>query len=177
LRYLLIGVLGYRSGIYGYWFFPGAVCMFLLGSAAFHVRRALPGGDWQAWCGRIALVTFGVLLVRNVVVHGIVLPSNAEGALDGARFWVLYVTFALAIPFIFEWTKHSHADRMIGDLSYPLYLIHGLVAGMIYYRWAAPRGIVPDALAAISLSILAAWAVNAGIERPVEKLCGRKQAT
>jgi peptidoglycan/LPS O-acetylase OafA/YrhL len=168
VRWVLIGVLGYRSGIWGYWFFPGAVCLFLLGSAAYHLRRALPGGEWQRWLGRLAMLVLAMWFVGNVAVHGIVMPSNAEGAIDGTRFWVLYVTFALSIPFIFECTKHWYADRVIGELSYPLYLIHGLVVGLVYHRWAAPHGVAPDALAALSLSILAAWAVNVGIEAPIE---------
>jgi len=35
-----------------------------------------------------------------------------------------YLLLAFAIPKIFEMTKNSKIDRFIGDLSYPIYILH-----------------------------------------------------
>jgi cytochrome b561 len=38
--------------------------------------------------------------------------------------WLLFVTLPIALPFIFQLTKRSRLDELIGQLSYPLYVCH-----------------------------------------------------
>jgi peptidoglycan/LPS O-acetylase OafA/YrhL len=168
-RFLLIGVFGWRSGIWGYFFFPGALSMFLIGSVAYHVRGMLPWPEWHAAIGRSALVLFGAWFTWRIAAYRIVLPSNATSSLDGVTHWCFYLLFASAVPFMFEATRASKFDRRIGELSYPLYLIHGLVIGIVFIRWGAPRGVFADTLVAIGFALLCAWALNVLVEVPAEK--------
>lgn len=49
------------------------------------------------------------------------------GADSIIKNYVYLGLFATAIPFIFERTKNNKLDRLIGETSYPIYMIHGLI--------------------------------------------------
>ena len=89
-------------------------------------------------------------------------------SLDGVHHWIFYILFATAVPFIFEVTKRNKYDRWIGELSYPLYLVHGLVQGIFFFYLGARGGHVPTMLAALSCSIAAAIAMRLIVQRPIE---------
>jgi len=171
LRFVLLTVCDQRSGIWGNYFFPGAVSMFLLGSASYHLRKMLPRPDLHPWVGLASLVAFfgWVAYVRSG--HAIVLPSRSNWSVDEPRFWFLYIPFALAVPFIFQFTRRSGIDRRLGDLSYPLYLVHGIVIGILI-GWKVPFGQAnfSNVVIAALLCIIAALALNRIIEIPAERL-------
>ena len=50
---------------------------------------------------------------------------------DTARFWGSVLFFTLALPGLFEATKNVAWMNAVGDLSYPIYLIHTLVLYVI----------------------------------------------
>lgn len=168
-RFLLLEVFGQRSDIWGYFFFPGAVCMFLIGSASYHLGRIAPFKEWHVRIGWAALVAFLAWFALTAIADGVVMPPPADPSIDRPRFWILYALFALSIPFIFQATKRSHFDREIGEISYPLYLVHGFVLGLVYFRWGAPKNVVPDACAAIAFSLMAAYAMHRLVELPFER--------
>jgi peptidoglycan/LPS O-acetylase OafA/YrhL len=168
-RFYLLEVCGQRSGIWGYYFFPGALCMFLLGSTAYHLRQNLPRPDLHVAIGLIALSAFSAWFVTSSILNGVLMESPADASIDRPKFWILYIAFAASVPFIFEASKRWHFDREIGELSYPLYLVHGLVVGLVYFRWNGPQGVVPDAWAAATLSVFAAYVMRQVVELPIEK--------
>jgi peptidoglycan/LPS O-acetylase OafA/YrhL len=166
IRAALISGLDLQSGVWGYWFFPGSACMFLMGAAAYHFRpRSSP---LYQIAGCVALAVAWFFVIRSFVRGGILLPSNDAGSIDGTGFWPFYIIFAASIPAMFEATRNIKLDRAIGELSYPLYLIHGLVVGLIFVRWHAPTD-KTDVIAAIVLSCVCAWALYAAIEIPAER--------
>jgi peptidoglycan/LPS O-acetylase OafA/YrhL len=170
-RFALLEVFDQRSGIWGYYFFPGTLCMFLLGSASYHLRSALP--RLGPTVGYVAMTAFAMWFVVLSTVNGVLMESPADWSIDRPKFWVLYIAFAAAVPFIFDATKKSRVDREIGELSYPLYLVHGLVVQLVYYRWSGPQGSIPDAWATVVLSIIAAYAIRQLVELPIERYRAR----
>ena len=169
VRFALIGIFHQPSGVWGYYFFPGAVCMFLLGSASYHLGRSAPFKDVHAHVGFLALAALLTCFIWTAAKDWVVMPSASDGSIDTPRFWALYILFALSIPFIFQATKTVAFDREIGELSYPLYLVHGLVCGLVYYRWGGPKNILPDACAAVLLSLMAAYIMHRFIELPADR--------
>jgi len=169
MRIFLIGILHQRSGIWGYYFFPGSICFFLMGGMAYHFRRSIPAAGWHLTAGRIVLLG-GVVAVIWIAIrqHGVMMPP-ADNSLDSPHFWLLYVLFTFCMPFIFDATKTCALDRAIGDLSYPLYITHGLVIGLAYYRWTAPKGSVPDAWATVVLCLISAYTMRHLVEIPFER--------
>jgi peptidoglycan/LPS O-acetylase OafA/YrhL len=79
-----------------------------------------------------------------------------------------YLLFAASVPIVFAATKDDRFDRAVGELSYPLYLVHGIVQGAIFFKFGAPQGHIGWALAAVSASVIAAILLRIFVERPVE---------
>lgn len=171
LRFFLLTICAQRSGIWGMFFFPGAACMFLLGSASYHLYKMLPRSALHPWVGLACLVMFFAWVVGLKRSESIILASRADWSVDELRFWLLYVPFALGVPFVFQFSKKSKIDRQIGDLSYPLYLIHGVIIG-VFSWWKVPFGPadLSNLVIASLICVAAAFTLNRVIEVPAEKL-------
>jgi peptidoglycan/LPS O-acetylase OafA/YrhL len=136
--------------------FPLELVFFLLGISAFKLRALVQRGP----VGRaLAIVCiFGVVLSRPVSIQ---YPSFL---LDLAGCCLL----AAALPSLFGWTKYSNLDRRLGDLSYPLYLVHvavfavGLNLVGAVGTWWANVGLLASA-------VLLAWLLDALFARPMER--------
>jgi peptidoglycan/LPS O-acetylase OafA/YrhL len=156
IRFFLIGVVGLESGIWGYWFIPATMCMFTLGSLSYQFYRAVKTWRHAPLVGWCALGFMTVWLIWRVMVDGVVLAVDATDNLDQPRFWFAYLTFAAAVPFVFIATKDVRIDRWIGDLSYPLYLCHGMFLGIVFNIWRLPQGTLLSVGIATVASLVAA---------------------
>ncbi len=45
---------------------------------------------------------------------------------------IYYIPFAIAISFFFQMTRNNKWDRFIGELSYPIYMSHFIIAKILY---------------------------------------------
>jgi peptidoglycan/LPS O-acetylase OafA/YrhL len=161
VRVTMIGGFGCESGVWGYWFIPATMCMFTLGSLSYSLYRRIKDSSWSAPVGWCALAAMAVWLSWTASTAGIVLPVAAANSLDEPRFWIAYIAFAAAVPFVFVATKRLPSDRMIGDLSYPLYLAHGLVVGILFIVWGLPQSSLLSIGIAVVASLLAALMLRA----------------
>ena len=166
-RWALIGWLGLSSPVWGYFFFPGTLCMFLLGSLAYHAHIAIRLRA-RPWLGYGLLAAWTAWIVHGSATAGVVMPNDPHTGMDGPGFWVFYVLFAISVPIVFNATKDHRFDRAVGELSYPLYLAHGIVQGAIFFKFGAPQGHIGWAIAAVSASVIAAIVLRVAVERPVE---------
>src|SRR5216683_655603 len=154
-RWALIGWLGLSSPVWGYFFFPGTLCMFLLGSLAYHAHMMIRSRA-RPWLGYGLLATWAAWMVHGIATAGIVLPNDPHTGMDGPAFWAFYLLFALSVPIVFTATKDHRLDRAVGELSYPLYLAHGIVQGAIFFKFGAPQGHLGWTIAAVSASVIVA---------------------
>lgn len=111
-------------------FFPSELIYFLLGVLAYRLYAHLPKLQFSH---RTELYFAGMVLAISVVywpVDYITRPS---------LIWetVPYVLVAAGIPFLFKLTKNSALDANIGELSYPIYMCHALVMGLV--AWSPPN--------------------------------------
>jgi peptidoglycan/LPS O-acetylase OafA/YrhL len=155
-----------------YHFFPSTVMFFVLG----HLARLI--GE------RFSIVrSYGVWLLASSAALS-VLGLAFHQRWDNPQFYASIILFALALPGIFERTKHSKPMARIGDLSYPMYLTHKLTLTAIYELFPlvgaaigridglfAPgaASVVIVTLACILVSIAAHWL----IEKPASALMRR----
>lgn len=79
-----------------------------------------------------------------------------------------YALVTASLPVVFNLTKRSPVDRLVGDLSYPLYLLHGAVGAYV----AVHYGHAPITMVAIS--VVLALAALFMIDRPVDVLRQRR---
>jgi peptidoglycan/LPS O-acetylase OafA/YrhL len=169
VRFLMLG-LAYDP--WRYYFAPSTFCFFMLGAVAHRLAVLFP---YQALKRRIGTVALGALPVL-----GYLTGVNVTGDIDIVPTWIFFAAFTASIPFVFEFSKNIRLDNLVGQLSYPLYLVHRLTFASL----AALLGVKELALAdswlrggiCLAIAILAAAGLYLLIEKPVETLRARLKA-
>jgi peptidoglycan/LPS O-acetylase OafA/YrhL len=119
--------IGIEIASVGYHLFPTTLCLFLLGSAAYYAYRSI-----KRWpMARIGVVLAPAAIALCAVSApfsplGYALSPFGRFYYDDPRMWLAYLSFAAMLPFVFRATKSSRVDRLIGELSYPVYLIQAV---------------------------------------------------
>lgn len=147
--------------LWGGRFFPPALFLFVFGMLA---HRALP------YVSRLPK-SFG--WIANALLLAMVIALPLSGLSLSIQRWIVYVAIAIAAPFVFNAFKSNAIDRWIGDLSYPLYLCHLVVIGLVltfipdasWAIWAALGG-------AFALSILLLVLVDHPVDRWRQRRAG-----
>jgi peptidoglycan/LPS O-acetylase OafA/YrhL len=105
-----------------------------------------------------------ITIGAGVAVATILVNPRFDGALVS---WPEALIFAALIPALFQWTGSNRYDRFVGELSYPIYILHYPI--MLALRQAigdGPRFATILALVTVILGL----GVYMVIERPVERL-------
>jgi len=140
---------------YGLWqarLFPTALFLFVLGMLS---QRALTFA--AKFPKSLGWVFCAVLLAAIVALPGLALPAEL------GRF-IMYGLVAASIPFSFNAFKNIAIDRWIGDLSYPLYLTHLLVIGLVL-KFNPPRAVAVAIGGSLALSIVLLFVVDRRVDR------------
>jgi peptidoglycan/LPS O-acetylase OafA/YrhL len=116
-------VFRYGSDLQDVWtyFFVGTTFgFFMLGHLACLFSRYLA----NRWLGVfLTIASFWVMTF-----------GGSYASFDTPRFWGSVLLFSVAVPGLFEATKNVRWMNALGDLSYPIYLVHTLVL-ILFGRW------------------------------------------
>lgn len=143
-------------GRYPYFFFPAQLLFFISGIWACQLYRRW---NLDGLGGRQLTLARGLLVLNWLII---IFYPWLEQLLPRLA---LYLLVALCLPWMFACTKDSRWDRLIGDVSYPLYLLHLPVQNLLQGHASLHDGSL-IALAGLLLAV----AVVLIIERPFEKL-------
>ncbi|WP_416769709.1 acyltransferase family protein [Pseudomonas sp. RHF3.3-3] len=161
---------------WGYYFLPSTLCFFLMGSLGYYFYRKLI--KWplleNATIPVNLIVLGGTLYI--LLSGGYPVVSRATGY-DTLPLWLFYCAFAFCLPFVFLLWKDSRIDRWLGEFSYPLYIVHGLIIGMMLGDVGLPEGTYSTQAIIIGTSLLVAWFACFAIETPFNKWRQRKIVT
>lgn len=138
LRMALQFAFGWSGDPWSYRFFPSELALFLLGAIAHRADRR-------------------VLLAMALVIAA-VLFVNRPGGIGRAASVSFVAMSAIAIPWLFAVTKDWSWDKFLGELSYPIYVVHLLVGALI----ANPA-------VALAVTIAASIALYLFVDRPVDR--------
>jgi peptidoglycan/LPS O-acetylase OafA/YrhL len=145
--------LGLPARPWQYEFFPSILVFFLAGALSYRLYCALRTLTFDRRWGHLAWLVLILYGVRYGHISG---PfTNAVVPL------VFYALITIAIPLLFIASKDSKTDRFLGDLSYPLYVVHFAV---IYTIGTA----YPNALLVTAVSLVLSVALVVLVERPVD---------
>lgn len=107
-RIFLISVSLYQDP-WSYRLFPNEIALFITGMLLYRYRHLL---------SRFKLSVF--LLVAFTLVYPFI-------PLNNSKILAYILLSAFTLPSLFNLSQNSHLDRYIGELSFPLYLVHQLV--------------------------------------------------
>lgn len=118
---------GFNHKPWDYQFFPFELTFFLSGMLMFRFYNNLMSDKLlkQTKNG----LPFFFFIVLFILTFQYVPLSNQ------IKMYLFYVCFVISLPFIFHYSKGSKIDRLIGELSYPVYLSHimiGYVVGQLF---------------------------------------------
>ncbi len=147
---------GYNNVIWNYRCFPFAFAFFLLGGICYEIYKKIKDSTFSN-----PLLTGIWAVLCLVIIFYQYLPG------DDAKLWVYTLLFAMALPFIFYLTKNYKWDRYVGELSYPLYLVHVLVILVLKYTDISNTF---SGITAIICSTLAAMVLYHYVTIPVERI-------
>ena len=104
-------------------FFPAEAMFFVLGMLSFRRSSEIVN---IVRSGRACLVMVSALIVCAGWLYPLAFPWSARPELE--MLWpssiLLGVIFYLTLPAMFSLTSRSRIDRLIGEFSYPIYLVH-----------------------------------------------------
>jgi peptidoglycan/LPS O-acetylase OafA/YrhL len=154
---------GYYSEATNYRFFPFEFSLFLFGSICFRLGKLLTPTDpkFSAAITAAAIITI-VFLPGYFLIHQ----------------YQLYAVIGLLLPALFDFSYRNKWDRRLGDLSYPLYLVHWpIVALMVPLARAITPGSAATNVTFALLAVATAIAVSGLINRYiVDRIDGWRQA-
>ena len=166
LRWFLL-FLPASNNFYGDYTLVGNLGYFVLGIVCYRIYRMRTGLAWMGW-----LADRGSWFLVFLSAWFAAFPWLPEG-------WRELVTtggFAFALPFVFAATSTWHWDRMLGELSYPLYLCHWLVNDVWYGLEAYAQKRIPafqqgwvNVVVVVIASGILALALRYVVERPIDR--------
>jgi peptidoglycan/LPS O-acetylase OafA/YrhL len=93
--------------------FPLSAYFFLLGLLSHRLYRAFPG------IGALGPIAFAA--AASIAAFGGYMGAHSWSPMNAIGYTAV---LALAMPAVFAMTRHWKFDRRLGELSYPLYLVH-----------------------------------------------------
>lgn len=157
LRFFLFNVYDLQNDPWSYRFFPSELMFFLLGYFSYKIYLKK-----IKWNPKIILL---VILFYTVIYYKI--PQIGFKYLPFTINEIVYFCLTvIGIPILFEKFKNNSFDNKIGELSYPIYISHALIGGII-------SKLIVDTnfriLVIISCTILFSFILNKYISYPIEK--------
>lgn len=90
------------TGPFNYYFYPTSCLFFGAGALAYHLSKSVNAPNYYIGVAALFVTSMTQTLIP---------------------FWHVFF-IALAIPTLFKYTASNKADRIIGELSYPAYILH-----------------------------------------------------
>lgn len=107
----------------------------------------------------------------TVVTIAFLLSFNSLPGPKVVRQWSLYAAMAIALPFIFQYSKSKPIDRFLGELSYPVYISHVFICSIV--RTVCDRG-SEYGLLSVAATLVGATVLYVGFQRPIERYRQRR---
>lgn len=158
---LLFAHFGKMNDPWSYRFFPFEIGTFLIGSLAWALYEGM-----KSHMERLPEIvgTILTMITLGFAVSYYALPVDPLAK----RLLFLLILF-LSLPMVFSLTKDIKLDKVIGELSYPVYLCHILVIDILAHLWNTKAMTQWQMAGAMLASVVTAGLIWFLIERPSER--------
>ncbi len=167
---LLLRVIFLRNGVgwedpWTYRFFPLELGLFLFGALSHQILLPI----WEKFLqeSKLKIDKIGVFFLIGL---SIIYPWVPLAEMYKTLF--LFIVFTLFVPLTFIFQNKSSIDRLVGELSYPLYIGHVFVIRVVDYlmdKFAFTNSFIIISMQ-ILFSIIFAFLLDRIVARKVEKL-------
>lgn len=140
-------------------FFPAIVYLFLMGSVSYRIYVRLAGYADRAWFSKVRG------MIAMLLLAGTVLVDTSHKVTAELFFGIVIV----GIPFLFHLTRRWRVDQLIGELSYPMYILHFAFAPFIT-SLAKRMNPGSNGLILLVVTVGVSIAVHYWLERPIERM-------
>jgi peptidoglycan/LPS O-acetylase OafA/YrhL len=150
-----------------YFFFPAQLCFFIAGMLLHRAYVTKSFGKLDRRIGYAALT-----LVMTLLVFYDWLPKPTAA-------YVIFAALIPAIPILFDLTRKSRFDIALGNLSYPVYIVHPLIISLVFSMLHNTNVKINEdaiALTIIMAVLVASMILYFVIERPVDEIRQRLAA-
>lgn len=163
LRSFIYYYLGMDHDPWTYRFFPNELALFLLGAISFRLYQYINKHPVNYGL-RLTIIIFYfiILLFYNY------LPGSGD-LINNIKILTFYLFTSISIPFIFLSTKKSKIDSRIGDLSYPIYIVHILVISIVSLLISNFDWDINKSMVVIISTIIISYILVKFVSDPVEK--------
>ncbi len=163
---------GYHYNFWAYAFFPNELALFLLGTLSYKLYTRMKG---STILNKTTTAAASALVLALTLGFPLLPRTNTIPFFFNDAQLVYYTAVVLCLPFLFALTKDSTTDRVIGELSYPVYLSHLMIIpffGVLYRPGQPVTTVAAVVFATLMVSLLAIFVVQV----PVDRYRGRRLA-
>ncbi len=147
---------------WNYMFLPTQLMFFITGIFSYRLyRRYVKDKAGQL----LQTMLYGALLAVVLLYYQFFKDTYLKQA-------ALFSSMALLIPFAFEVSKASRADRFLGNLSYPIYISQSLVLKFVVAK-RFPK-VIDVGFTSLVIVVLLALLLNILVVEPIEKIKARR---
>ena len=168
LLWLLAGLMFFVAAriaglnlIWQYGSFPPVLLFFMLGVLSYHLQALIPTRHVGLY--RTAGIALLPVVLVLIAFPGVMLPVLAQPY----HYKAFALLFTLFIPAWFMWSKDKAWDRIIGETSYAIYVIHLVVIDVLIHILGRTEWLTPLAALGALLSGLLLFAI---VERPIDRM-------
>ncbi len=138
-------------------FFPAELCLFLIGYFSYFLFTRIKEYKRKYSLGLICWITLLAVLVFHNEIN------------EKLSLALLAFTMFLSMPFIFNLAKDSRLDRFLGNISYPIYIVHFLIIAIFEEYFEEQYFEEEYALFMLLLVFSASIVIYYGVEAPIDR--------
>jgi len=159
------------SSPYSYRFFASELYLFMYGVGSYYLYVKVKTIKFHPVL--IGLIYF--ILMSIVVYFFLILQEyinlSITGPVDIYYKESIYIVFILVVPILFHVSRKNRLDMMLGDLSYPIYIVHLLIPQLINIL-----EIKKNPVTLLMYIIISSILLNYIIQKPIESYRKRRVA-
>lgn len=138
---------------------------FFIGVISYHLYKKI-----KTYQKRQILTPIFICFILFTVFYNYIPIHIPVLKMPGHTDWLYYLSLAFLIPVFFQRFKKSSIDNFIGELSYPIYISHGLIILLLqaYVGKIIPKDVFDISI--IVLTVVFSIALVYCIDRPLDRM-------